>query len=133
MIEFQSTNPLLDISRLKFPSDAITVKAVRDALNPEGLFDTRKENLFEGLEACVITERQIAQNAFDAALKGLKPNRSGKADLDSALQRREMVTGLDYDYQRFGLSKGARQTVELIRGIEAQAVDQARAFLGTGR
>jgi hypothetical protein len=44
-----------------------------------------------------------------------------------------MVSGMDSDYQRYGLSSGARQTVELIRGIEGQAVAQAQAILGTGR
>ena len=125
--------PVLDLAQIRFPSDAITVKAVRDALNPKDLFDTRTENVFEGLEACVMTERDIARKAFDAALRGIKPNRIGKVDHESAWERREWVNGIDYDYRRFGVSSGPRQTAELIRDVEAQAAAQAKEFIGKGK
>ena len=125
--------PVLDVTRISFPSDAITVKAARDALNAEGSFDHHQEKMFEGLEACVITERDIAHRAFNAALKGIKPHRTGKQAPQLAWERREMVTGMDSEYQRFGISSGPKQTVELIRRIESQAVAQAQELMGQGR
>ncbi len=99
----------IDVTRISFPTDKLTIKAVREAENPEDGFDERREGFLSNLEAIVATERDLARKAFQATLKGSKPNRSGKHDLDAALERREMISGVDYDYQRYGLSSGGKR------------------------
>jgi hypothetical protein len=122
--------PTLDISRVAFPLDNVTIGTLRKA-NPS--FDRRDGKLFDDFEAGVLTERMIARQAFDAELNGVKPTRMGRLNLELALDRREWVNGMDQMYQQYGLSSGPRQSAELIRGIESQAVAQARALLGKPR
>jgi len=125
-------SPGIDFSRMSFPTDKLTVKAIRDADTRLDYFDIGPHP-FGNIEAIVITERDIARNAFNAALSGLKPARIGKRDHESAWERREMLDGLDFDYQRYGISSGPKQSVELVRDIEAQAVAQAKEHVGPGR
>ena len=89
--------------------------------------------MFADFEAGVLTERMIARQAFDAALHGVRPTRTGKLKLELALDRREWVSGMDQLYQQYGLSSGPKQSAELVRGIENQAVAQAKALLGKPR
>jgi hypothetical protein len=126
----EKNQPTLDISRINFPLDRVTIGTVRKAARR---FDELEEQMFDDLEAGIWTERLIARQAFDAELQGVKPNRIGKVNLELALDRREWVSGMDPLYRNYGLSSGPKQSAELIRGIEAQAIAQARALQGRPR
>lgn len=117
------------MSRIKFPLDGVTIGAVRKA---EQFFDER-EHMLDSLEAGILTERMIARQAFEAELHGVKPTRMGKLNHELALDRREWVSGMDQLYQEWELSSGPKQSAELVRGIEAQAIAEAKALLGKSR
>lgn len=130
--------PKIDLSRIDFPSDRITIKAVR-ATRPGSGFDAKVaeypegKDAFDELVACLSTERELASKAFDAALRGVDPKRIGTRDHKSAWDRQEIISALDSEYRAYGLSSGRQQSIQLIRQIEAQAVAQAKEHLGRGR
>jgi hypothetical protein len=130
--------PKIDLSRIDFPSDRITVKALR-AARPGSGFDDKVavypegKNAFDEFVACLSTERELAGKAFDAALQGHDLKRIGKGDHKPAWDRQEIVSALDSEYRAYGLSSGRQQSIQLIRQIEAQAVAQAEEHLGRGR
>lgn len=122
------------LEEVAFPTDNLTIKAIREAENLKGSrFDRRSDGHFQHVEALIATERALANKAFVATLAGVKPTRAGKIMLDAARERREMMEGMDHGYQQYGLSSGPAQTVQLIRDLEAQAVAQAKEFLGKTR
>jgi hypothetical protein len=88
-----------------------------------GYFARRSiENLLGGI---IDTEREIAEKAFFEALGRKEPDYL--ADISSAQGAADF---LRRDYVSLGLATGERHAAELIRGIEAQAVTQARLFVG---
>jgi hypothetical protein len=148
MSETRKDLPEIDFSRISFPSDRLTIKAVRDWVGQKygakrfdkALIDRADhaesdeyKNLFtarSGVIDLMAGERELARNAFVAALDGYKPRRIGRQDIDKAGDRRGTRDVLHIDYQRFGLSSGPKQTALLIREIESQAVAQAEEHLG---
>lgn len=121
--------PAIDIARISFPSDRLTVKAIRVA----------EPNLFDHPDVWVRSaagddsnfllmlrdERAIAYKAFAKTL--------GLPARVSSSHRNDIVHSLAEEYSRLGLSTGPKHTVQLIRDIEAQAIAQAKEHLGKGR
>jgi hypothetical protein len=140
-----SDRPQMDFSRISFPSDMLTIKAVREAVarrsGPDRLdlvllgFDS--DEVFEaetGLIDLLTLERQLAKEAFEVAMAGGKPSRPGKLSPAKAVERSGVrVPLLASAYQEFGLSHGPRESVQLIRGVESQAAKLAEELLGRSR
>lgn len=127
--------PQIDFTRIYFPSDRLTVRDLRRAF--PGSFDlpgqpvqksgTRsygRASTGSALDGIIDAERLLAGIAFKQVLG--QPLGEDEASFD----RNEFVEALTTDYVRVGLAAGEHQVRELIRGIEAQAVAQARRHLG---
>ena len=133
--------PEIDFTKIAFPSDKVTIGAIRDHIrkndpNPAAFERTLREFEPEDFElkanilALLSAERELAEDAFNAALKGVKPKQVGQIHLELAENRRDRVQDLDRFYTEFGITSGPKQTVELARTIEAAAVAQAKQHLG---
>lgn len=115
----------LDYTSLRFPSDAVTLLAIRRAhparFDVEGGPRFRDDGADEfRLNALCYLERLVARAAYEAAL--------GKAtDLyaDRGLDRETCVAELTDLYARYGVAAGEQHTRQLIRDLEAQAAAQA--------
>jgi hypothetical protein len=138
-----SETPVIDFTRITFPSDRLTIKAVRDAIGRDRgpnrldmvLLEPLGSHLFEsktGLADFLALERELARNAFTAALEGYKPARIGRQDLEKAGERRGISDCLNIKYRQFRLASGPKQSAQLVRDIEKQAVVQAQEHLGRG-
>lgn len=120
--------PEIDLKPFSFPSDRLTVKALR-AVEP-GLFasaspaDLHESFSHSDCAAMLFWERVAARQAYQAAL--------GQPLVD-AEPREELVEMLNDHYREYGLSSGPHQTEQLIRRVELQASNQARKHLGKGR
>jgi hypothetical protein len=121
--------PQIDLSKIQFPSDELTVKAIR-RLWPESV-DTEKEvELFtdegyhggpgELLWSMLVMERDLARATFGAEY-GREPEIL-YADHDVSL----VADDLRKRYIEFGIASGQHHASQLIRGIESQASAQAR-------
>lgn len=79
--------------------------------------------------ACIVAgvdhEISLACDAFYAAL--------GIPRVSRHWTRAHIVEMLDEVHGLYGLSSGSRGTEELARGIEEQAIKQARSFMGRPR
>ena len=69
-------------------------------------------------------ELQIADRAFELALG--RPEPMGDT-------RQDQIRMLNQAYKEYGLSSGMHQTRQLVREIEAAAVEQAKQYKGQGR
>jgi hypothetical protein len=127
--------PQIDFTKIAFPSDRITVKSLRDAFPhsfdlPAHSFDQSSTRSYErgsvaqALDGIIDAERLLAGIAFKRALGQPMSSDEGRFD------RSEFLDALETDYGRVGLASGAHQVEELMRAIEAQAVEQARHHLG---
>ena|SRR5579883_1144506 len=122
------TFPEIDFKTLSFPSDRLTIKALRLAEpqlfatdNPVDLDKTFAHSDFSSM---LSWERVVARQAYKAAL--------GQPDPD-AEERGELVDMLTEHYRDYGLSSGPHQTEQLVREIEAQASGQAGRHGGKPR
>ncbi len=115
----------LDYTSLSFPSDAITVRAIRRA-HPDLIDVEGADNYFgepaaaHGVGTAVYLERLLARAAFEVAL--------GKADdilAANCLDREGCIDELAQVYERYGVSTGRHYTEELIRTLEKAAAAQA--------
>lgn len=118
--------PDIDLSGIQFPSDTITIRALREA-HPEQ-FDIgfaggggyeQPKFFFNGsdgataedtLGAMLYCERLIATDAYAAA--------KGVAGMGVSID--DFKEELAELYTRYGISKGPHHAAELIRGIEQQ-------------
>ncbi|MFO0831534.1 MAG: hypothetical protein U0637_06795 [Phycisphaerales bacterium] len=112
--------PRLDPATMTFPTDRITLGAVRR--NEPGLLDSRstKPGHLAANEAFAAhgLELLLAEKAFAAA--------RGDPDPDANFTRTEIIALLDGTYQKFGLSAGIHTTGQLARDLETAAAVQAQ-------
>lgn len=127
----------LDLSRIAFPSDKITLAELRRVHPKE--FDTRGRNFFdapqsgrangdwlqEALSEMLSIERMIARLVFEAVRQG-KPQASV---LHSQWEDDvELIESLSGHYVRYGVAHDPQETLRLLTSIEDQAAQQAEHF-----
>ena len=126
--------PIIDLEKIEFPSDDLTIRTIRRTHVEE--FDGGLGSRFfrhhgrwaadATIGALIFLERLLATLAFEEAL-GLAPSIDlGRDDKQAHVEELE---GL---YVRYGLAPGKAAAGELIRGVERQALEQARGA-GHGR
>lgn len=120
------TSHPIDFTRIRFPSDRITVANLRRA-HPVR-FDVEGAVQFEGVQdndpeflvpVMMALERMLARNAHSIAA-GMGTDVLTK----ECLERADCIKDLTDCYAAYGVSSGPNQTEELVREIEAQAVAQ---------
>jgi hypothetical protein len=134
------TEPAIDFTQLPFPSDNLTVAALRKAYPysfdlPSRIvaskFDTPREygriSLEETLGGVIDAERMVASMAFKQAM-GLPPTES-----EAQRSRETLRESLASEYVTLGLAAGEHHADQLIRHIEAEATTQARSHPGHPR
>ena len=128
------TDPAIDLTKIEFPTDNLTLKMVRKAY-PQG-FDVepppdfaldrlrrrplRCQSLDNILAFIIDFERILADMAFKRARGQSVEHADGNRD------RETIMDNLGSDYVRLGLAHGKHEAHEMLRGIEAQAAAQAR-------
>jgi hypothetical protein len=120
--------PIVNTEKINFPSDSLTIGTLRrthieefDGGLGSGFFRSKERWAADAtIGALIFLERFLATDAFEAAL-GLR--RTIDMDKDD---RQLHVIELAALYVHYGLAKGDGAARELIRGIERQAVEQAR-------
>jgi hypothetical protein len=136
-----ATEPAIDLTKIEFPTDRLTVKMLRTAFPwgfdveppPNPVLDRllgrplRRQSLDDVLAYIVDSERILADMAFKAAL--------GKTISDDNRMggRVTIHLNLSSDYVRLGLAPGKKVAREMLKGIESQAADQARQHGGKPR
>lgn len=129
--------PSLELSRIAFPSDRITLAELRRVHTKE--FDTHGRNFFdvpqpgrtesarpqEALSEMLSIERLIARLVFEAV--------SQRKPQTSVLNSRweddmELIEALSGYYVRYGVAHAPQETLRLIGSIEEQATQQAEHF-----
>jgi hypothetical protein len=114
--------PQIDYTRIHFPSDSVTIGKLR-AVNPLRL--DVDEPMFIDEVGMLTEERSLARQAFDATLGREIPD-----DNDYLSGRNELVGDLVANYKTYGLARGPKTALQLIKAFEAEAVAQAREHLG---
>jgi len=117
-LDRSNPEPRLDLTRIDFPSDRITIKNLRQ-LSPQA-FDPRSKEWadFEDdleLPGFLRLERDLANAAFDAVL--------GRRTVVMSGEEVEMLAAL---YVRYKLASGPHHAEQLIRSFEQAAAEQAR-------
>lgn len=119
-------SPQIDYNRLTFPSDALTIGAIR-AAEPE-LFAQLQPTFFQSgcsnLDALLFSERELARDAFERALGRPKTYQES---------RRELIGMLSSIYKFYGLATGGKHTEQLVRAFEETARAQAKEHIGKGK
>ena len=121
----EKPEPQFDYRRIHYPSDAITIGKLR-AVSPLRL-DVDRPRFIDEIGMLTV-ERLLARRAFDATLGRAIPD----AD-DSNDGRNVWVHALGLDYKRYGVARGPKTALHLIKAFEAEAVAQAREHLGRTR
>jgi hypothetical protein len=116
--------PQIDFTRIDFPSDSLTIQAVRRRF-PEAL-DGKAAGTHLDLEKIDLPgmlriERTLAKEAFEVAL-GKKPRFPGALGDVARYSASEV-------YVRYGLASGDHHAQQLIRAIEQAAARQAREHM----
>lgn len=134
--------PSIDLARLEFPSDKITLADLRRVHRRE--FDTMSVNFFDGakmgrkaddwpqepLAEMLSIERIIARMAFESAARG---GPQGSVLTSGSEDDVELVGTLSEYYRRYGVAHGPHEARLLIGSIEEQAAKQAEHLVGTKR
>jgi hypothetical protein len=117
----------LDLGKISFPSDALTIGMIRKALPDLFLQDDPDffKDEFGSVEVSGIlrSERILAQRAFASALGRPDPYLEEPS-------RQEMIESLAESYKLFGLASGQQHTNQLVRAFENEAVDLAKKNTG---
>jgi len=120
-------NPQLDLTKISFPTDRLSIKDLRN-LFPEkfDMVDGRVQfsgfgRVGDDLEATLQLERHVARSVFDAAMGRASSIFMASDPLDA----KEMLAQSFIEYR---LASGPHHAEQLVRNIEEQAVDQAKAF-----
>lgn len=115
--------PHVDLTKIAFPSDRLTIKHLRN-LYPKEFDEGRATNFCrrpaEELNAMLSYERGVATEAFETTM-----GRASPQSQNEYAQDREDVAEFLVQY---GLASGPHQAEQMIRDIESQAVAQAKAF-----
>ena len=112
--------PELDLTKLDFPTDALTVKQLRQ-LFPKSFDHTNQQEKLPRIPPLLADERGVAEFAFAEALGRLSPD----AQADHYNCKQELVK----DYVRYGMATGPQQARQLIRDLEAAAAELARQHM----
>jgi hypothetical protein len=109
--------PHIDLLKINFPTDHLTVKAIRQRFRR---IDAGRLHDFDDIElpGMLSLERDLAKAAFDAVLNRRTVAMSGEEE--------EMLAGV---YARYGLASGPHHAEQLIRAFQQEAADQARQHL----
>jgi hypothetical protein len=136
-ISLKGLAPQVDLGGIGFPSDNLTLAALRK--QHLGEFDTLKANFFDGermresgkkggreaLAEMIYIERRIAQETFQASVRG---DRQAGFLKSTGGDDRGLVEDLTSHYLRYGLAQGPHEALRLIGLIESQATTQADHF-----
>lgn len=134
--------PEVDFTAIDFPTDALTIKALRrhlphafDVPPPDDYRYSLRSGYYERsmLDAMIAStldwERMLAEVVYRETL--------GLSKLDdlpvSGNQRQEIIKALCSDYVALGLASGKHQAREMLRRVERQAEEQARRHGGPAR
>lgn len=114
--------PKLDLTKITFPTDRLSIKDLRGRFPKE--FDDERVEFFnsapgDSLEATLQLERTIAQWAFDVALGKTPADWVYDYDFDP---RDEVARALI----EFGLATGLHHADEQVRAIQSEAAAQAK-------
>jgi hypothetical protein len=115
--------PRVDFGTINFPTDSITLGTIRrhepDMFTMDGIGGATSN--VQAI-ATLFHEEILAEKTFAVAI--------GRIDPHPDMPRPFLVRLLDGAYRAYGISSGPKQSVELVRGIERQASEQARAMKG---
>jgi hypothetical protein len=120
--------PRLDVSRITFPSSQLTIGAMRRD-QPDVFADS--DRMLAGrlgeVNAFIMAgdELELAEKAYAEAM--------GQPDPYPDTDRLDLISNLDRDYQRLGISPGIANTRLLLREIENAAEKQANTHRGRMR
>jgi hypothetical protein len=117
--------PQIDYTRVHFPSDSVTIGKLR-AVNPLRL-DVDEPRLID-VVGMLTVERSLARQAFDATLSRVIPDEN-----DYLSGRNALVGDLASNYKTYGLARGPKTAMQLIKAFEAEAAAQACEHLGKNR
>lgn len=119
----------VNYTSLSFPSDAITVLALRrthpdlfDVEDPVNFFSDHETTgaADNGMATVIYVERLLARAAFESALGGPEDVLA-----INGLNRDDCIDDLTELYARYGVSSGRHHTEQLVRAFEGQAAAQA--------
>jgi hypothetical protein len=113
-LDLSNPKPRLDLLKIDFPTDNLTIKAIRQRF-PQ--VDAGNFGDIE-LSGMLSLERDLAKAAFDEVLGRRTTSMSGEEE--------EMLSKI---YVRYGLASGLNHTKQLIRAVQQAAADQARQHL----
>jgi hypothetical protein len=126
--------PQVDFSRIEFPSDAVTLKQLRDKTGfPDRLGEDlsvmhmREEGFVRFGFAKQLGDEDEILNAVFEALEWMEAD----GPCDEATQARELQVEKDClarEYIRFGVADGPETAKQLIRRLEALGAEQAKAL-----
>jgi len=127
MVRDGSANGGLDLARMDFPLDAVTWRQIRRSQDVPLSLDDLESHRVGGLEifAGHAFEIELAQSAFNEA--------SGLGPVMSRDERKTCEWTLHTSYLHYGISKGERESSEMIRRFMDEARRQGREHRGTGR
>ena len=114
--------PGLDVGLLAFPSDGLSLAAVRrhcPAYVPGEVTAYPDGDLDAALSRLLRLERAVARRAY-AEAAGLPPAQDG---FGTAV---EILSVLAHEYRLFGIAPGIVATRQLVRRIESAAAEQVR-------
>ena len=112
--------PKFDPSKLEFPSDKITMGKLRE-FYPYIFHDhdnMDKHNISDlGVTGIIAMELSLSENAFRVALGEQGMSRDN---------RHMDIQALHDDYVTYGVSSGPKQTMQIVRRLEADAAKLAK-------
>jgi hypothetical protein len=116
---------MINLSAIHFPSDSLTIGAVRKLhrdkfdgdVNPTFFHELPRSGADRSIGLMLFIERALARIAFDTALG---------EPLTELLTRDEFVGDLAELYARYGIANGPHHAQQLVRTFEAEATSQAR-------
>ena len=120
--------PEIDLSKLSFPTDSLTLAQIRRFEGTRAA--SARTFLDEGLGTLNIasilnSEIVLAEKAYAKALREPDPR--------PFHIRSEMIDLINDDYKQLGISSGHHQTRQLIRDLEQAASDQANKHVAKSR
>ena len=122
------TLPSIDFTVIKFPSDKLTIKDLRhlhpdklDVAYPDFFSRLRTGYASDILGSLLISERNFAFSTYEASIGRFADG--GLYDEDHEEVRKELIKF----YEQTRLASGPKHAEQLIRAIESQVKNQAKA------
>lgn len=141
------SQPIIDMSCIELPSDRISLGLLRK-LYPDQFFDKRHAapnswdsycessyftqnsripgSGFEEFGSLHLNEEAVARYVFERTLAG---DRNVTFINSNVLEEVADVEFLVEEYQKLGLASGQASAIELLKSIEAQAIQQAKQHI----